>query len=123
MLSLIRALFLILGGHEQVAMENLALREQLEILQRSNPRPRIRTSDRLCWVCLQKVWKAWKWALVIVRPETVVDWQRRRFKRYWSRLSQHQNAVRVWSKNSILLRSMVKAAVASNGRIPECLRF
>jgi hypothetical protein len=29
----------------------------------------------------------------------------------------------VWSKNSILFRSMVKAAVASNGRISECLRF
>jgi len=37
-LSLIRALFLILGGHEQLALENLALREQLGIFQRNVPR-------------------------------------------------------------------------------------
>jgi len=29
----------------------------------------------------------------------------------------------VWSRNSIRVRSMGKAAVASNGRIHECLRF
>src|SRR3989449_2632613 len=38
-----------------------------------------RTTDRLFWVCLRKVWKEWKSAMVIVRPETVRDWQRRRF--------------------------------------------
>ena len=90
-LSLFRATFLIFGGHEQVALENLALREQLGILQRSGGRPKIRERNRLFWVCLQKVWKEWRSALVIVRPETVLAWQRRRFRRCWSRLSQHKN--------------------------------
>src|SRR6266446_2022122 len=90
-LSLFRMILLILGGYEQVALENLALREQLAIFQRSVPHPKIRPTDRLFWVCLRKVWKEWKSALVIVRPETVLDWQRRRFRRYWSQLSRHTN--------------------------------
>lgn len=30
----------------------------------------------LGWVCLSKIWPEWKSALVIVRPDTVLDWQR-----------------------------------------------
>ena len=56
-LAMFRAVFLILGGYEQVALENIALRQQLGIFQRSLRRPKIRPSDRLFWVCLRKVWK------------------------------------------------------------------
>lgn len=106
-------IFLICGGHEQVALENLALREQLEIFQRSVSHPKIREKDRLFWVCLQKVWKQWRSALVIVRPETVLDWQRRRFRRYWSQLSQHKNPGRPRTSSDIrkLVRTMAQANV------------
>jgi hypothetical protein len=67
-------ILLILGGYEQVALENLALREQLGIFQRSVLHAKIRPMDRLFGVCLRKVWKEWRSALVIVRPETVPDW-------------------------------------------------
>src|SRR5437867_104964 len=91
-LSLFRMILLILGGYEQIALENLALREQLAIFQRIVRHPKIRLMDGVFWVCLRKVWKDWKSVLVIVRlPETVLDWQRRRFRRYWCRLSQHTN--------------------------------
>src|SRR5712671_4957228 len=80
-LSLFRIIPLMLGGYEQVALENIALREQLAIFQRSVRRPKIRPTDRLFWLCLRKVWKEWKSALVIVRPETVLAWQRKRFRR------------------------------------------
>src|SRR5262244_1434758 len=86
-LIVLRTISLIFGGHEQVALENLALREQLGIFQRSVRHPKIRQKDRLFWVYLQKVWKQWRSELVIVRPETVLDWQRKRFKRYWCQLS------------------------------------
>src|SRR5437867_1033240 len=91
-LILFRTIFLVLGGYEQVALENLALREQLGIFQRSVPRPKIRQRDRLFWVCLQKVWKQWRSSLVIVQPDTVLDWQRWRFKRYWRQLSRRRSA-------------------------------
>src|SRR5436309_5894510 len=93
-LSLFRMIPMILGGYGQVALENLALREQLAIFQRSVRRPKIRATDRLFWVCLRKVWKEWKSALVIVRPETVLDWQRKRFRRYWSQLSRYYHESR-----------------------------
>ncbi len=103
---------LILGGYGQVALENLALREQLAIFQRSVRRPKIRPTDRLFWVCLRKVWKEWKSALVIVRPETVLDWQRKRFRRYWSRLSQHKNPGRPRTHADI--RKLVKTMAEAN---------
>src|SRR2546427_7574349 len=105
-LSLFRMILLILGGHVQVALENFALREQLAIFQRSVPHPKIRPTDRLFWVCLRKVWKEWKSALVIVRPETVLDWQRRRFRRYWSQLSRHTNPGR--PRTNADIRKLVK---------------
>jgi hypothetical protein len=104
---------LLLGGHTQVALENLALRQQLAIFQRSMHRPKIRPTDRLFWVCLRNVWKEWKSPLVIVRPETVLAWQRKCFRRYWSRLSQHKNPGRPWTHFGIrkLLKTMAEANV------------
>ena len=55
-----RTIFLVLCRYDQVALENLALREQLEIFQRSVRHPNIPQKDRLFWVCLRKVWKEWK---------------------------------------------------------------
>jgi putative transposase len=36
---------------------------------------------------LARVWAAWKQSLVIVTPDTVLRWQRRRFRKYWTQLS------------------------------------
>jgi hypothetical protein len=111
-LSFVRMIFLILGGCEQVALENLALREQLEIFRRSVRRPKFRQRDRLFWVCLRKVWKEWRSALVIVQPETVLDWQRKRFRRYSSQLSQHKNPGRPRTNRDI--RKLVKTMAEGN---------
>ncbi len=43
--------------------------------------------DRLFWVGLARVWTGWRQALVIVSPDTVLRWQRRRFREYWAQLS------------------------------------
>jgi hypothetical protein len=39
-----------------LVFENLALRHQLAVLQRTAPRPRLRTADRLSWVLLSRLW-------------------------------------------------------------------
>ncbi len=57
-------------------MENLALRQQRAVLQRSVSRPRLRPWDRLFWVWLSRWWSGWKDALAIVAPATVVGWHR-----------------------------------------------
>src|SRR5260370_665562 len=87
LLHLLRLLPFLCGGHRQLALENLALRQQLVVYKRTVPRPRLRTTDRLLWVGLAAVWAGWRQALVIVSPNTVLRWQRRRFREHWTKLS------------------------------------
>ena len=59
-------------------VEILALRHQLAVLQRRTAkRLGLRTADRLLWVTLSRLWAQWRRALVIVKPETVIAWQRK----------------------------------------------
>jgi putative transposase len=51
-------------------------------------RPVLTTSDRMFWCALAKMWGGWRDALMIVQPETVLRWQRERFRRFWAGLSQ-----------------------------------
>ena len=67
--------------------ENLALRHQLCVLHRSAKRSKIRLADRVLWSVLARIWSDWKNALVFVKPETVIRWQRKRFKEHWTKLS------------------------------------
>ena len=68
--------------------ENLALRHQLCVYQRSVKRPKVKPADRILWSLLAKAWTGWRDALVFVKPDTVVRWQRKRFKAHWRRLSE-----------------------------------
>ena len=44
----------------ELALENVALRHQLEVLSRSQRRPQLRPGDRLLWSWLSRVWPAWR---------------------------------------------------------------
>lgn len=66
----------------ELALENLALRQQLSVLQATR-RPLLTNVDRVFWAILRGRWSHWKRALVIVQPETVVRWHRQGFKLYW----------------------------------------
>ena len=79
-----------LRTHSELALENPALRQQLAVLNRRRRRPKLRKLDRLFWVLWSQSWERWKDALLIVKPETVLRWHRRRFASYWTRLS-HSN--------------------------------
>jgi hypothetical protein len=78
---------LLFGGYRQLAIENLALRQQLSVYKRTMMRPKLRTTDRLFWVALARVWAGWRQSLVIATPDTVLRWQRRRFREHWAKLS------------------------------------
>ena len=71
-------------------MENLALRHQIGVLTRAlgDRRPRFGSWDRALWVVLARRWEAWRYALAIVQPATVVRWHREGFKRFWARRSR-----------------------------------
>src|SRR5262245_35093087 len=87
MLRLLRLIPFFVGAHRQLALENLALRQQLAVYKRTMARPALRQTDRLFWVLLARLWTGWRQALVIVSPDTVLRWQRRRFRDYWANLS------------------------------------
>src|SRR6266705_756813 len=54
LLQLLRLLPFLCGGHRQLALENLALHQQLAVYKRTVPRPKLRTTDRLFWVVLAR---------------------------------------------------------------------
>ena len=77
-LGLLRAFLL---PRTALVAENLALRQQLAVLQVSVKRPRLRTRDRIFWVWLSRLWSGWgvadgrlKSAAPLASP---VGWRRR----------------------------------------------
>jgi hypothetical protein len=56
LLHLLRLLPFLCGGHRRLALENLALRQQLAVYKRTANRPKLQRSDRLVWVWLSRVW-------------------------------------------------------------------
>ena len=76
------------GGHRSLALENLALRQQLAMYRRARPKPAAQWADRMFWVGLRRLWLDSKSALVVVRPATVIDWHRRGLAWFWTRRSR-----------------------------------
>ena len=77
--------FSIFRSRAALELENLALRHQIGVLQRSaRKRPRLTSVDRLLWVSLSRVWSGWRSALAIVQPETVIAWHRAGFRLFWT---------------------------------------
>ena len=72
----------------ELMVENLALRQQLAVFKQKRSRPRLRLAERMFWVFLRQVWRNWANALIVVKPETVVGWQRQGFKLFWRWISR-----------------------------------
>ena len=87
LLSVYACLRMVLRERRDLALENLALRQQLAVLKRSQKRLKIKKQDRLFWIWLARTWAGWRGALIIVKPETVVGWHRKGFRAYWTKLS------------------------------------
>jgi len=71
--------------------ENALLRHQLVILRRGVKRPRCTPMDRALLVLLASHVRAWRQALAIVQPDTLLRWHRRLFRLVWRRRSQGDN--------------------------------
>ncbi len=67
----------------QLLAENAHLRQQLLVLQRSVKRPGMTPTDRALLVLLAGRARAWRQALLIVRPETLLRWHRAGFRSFW----------------------------------------
>jgi putative transposase len=80
----------LLKSRAALQLENVALRHQIGVLQRSaHKRLQLHNSDRLSWVGLSRVWSEWRSALVIVKPKTVITWHRKAFRLFWTWKVRH----------------------------------
>ena len=66
-----------------LALENVALRQQLGVLRRAVERPAVTDRDRLFWLALRRLHAGWEGTLAIVSPSTVLKWHRQGWTTYW----------------------------------------
>jgi hypothetical protein len=124
-LSLLGALRSALRTHVDLAIENLALRQQLASLRRTSSRPRLRNSDRAFWLVLSRLWSRWADVLVVVKPDTVVRWHRTGVRPFW-RWKSHSGSPSdggVSQENRRLIRQMAEANVGWGAPRGELLKL
>jgi len=111
LLSLLATLRSVLRVRTELALENLALRQQLAALRRSTPRPRLRPTDRAFWLLLSRIWSRWADALILVKPDTVVRWHRAGFRLFWRWKSRARSPAEsdVSAEVKTLIRQMAMA--------------
>jgi transposase InsO family protein len=90
-----------------LGLEILALRQQVAVLKRKRPRPRLNKLDRLFWLALRRFWSRWRDLLIVVRPETVVGWHRAGFRLFW-RLRSRGGGRRIDSDVFEIIRRMAR---------------
>jgi transposase InsO family protein len=71
----------------QLLAENLLLRQQLIVLNRSAKRPQFTAAERGLFVLLASKLQGWTEALLIIKPETVLRWHSQGFRLFWKRKS------------------------------------
>ena len=108
----LRSIGLICRGHRAVALENLALRQQLAAFTRTRKRPRLRPRDRFFWILLAKSWRDWRSALLMVQPDTVVRWHRQWLRRRWTERSRQKRPGR--PRTDAAIRTLVETMVSAN---------
>jgi putative transposase len=95
--------------------ENALLRQQLLVLRRGVQRPRCTPVDRALLVLLASRVRAWRQALLLVQPDTLLRWQRQRFRGFWRRKSQAAASARQ-PKISAEAIALIREMAAANRR-------
>src|SRR5690348_2172771 len=113
LLFVFRFVRLFVSGHQAVAIENAALRMQIAAFQRKRKRPLLTTLDRMFWITLGILWCEWRKPLLYVQPDTVVRWQRERFRRFWARLSKPRRRRRGRPRTAAELRRLIAQMIAA----------
>ncbi len=92
--------------------ENALLRQQLVVLQRSVKRAHCTPTDRALLVVLASRVRAWRPALLIVQPETLLRWHRQGFRLFWrwkSRAAVPRARPKVSPETIALIKEMAAA--------------
>ncbi len=102
---------LIFRSKQDIVLENLALRQQLAVQQRSIKRPKIKNTDRIFCVWLSRIWSDWRSSLIIVKPPIVIGWHKKGFKLYWKRKSGRVGRPNIDWELIKLIRRMQKPSI------------
>ncbi len=113
-LCIFRFFRLLLSGHQAVAIENAALRLQLAAFRRQRKRPVLTVVDRMFWIALRRLWSGWRRPLIYVQADTVVRWQRERFRRFWARLSKSDRRRRGRPATAAEICRLIERMAAAN---------
>jgi putative transposase len=107
----LRTLTFWLKQRRELALENLALRQQLALFNRNQKRLQLRRTDRLFWAWISRFWERWRESLIVVKPNTVVRWHRKGFALYWTWLSKRNCIGRPGTSREVreLIRKMAEA--------------
>jgi hypothetical protein len=88
MTSFARGLMSVLRSRAALLAENALLRQQVIVLRRAAPPPRLKARDRLAISAMTTVFPSLLAAVAIVRPETVLRWHRSFWRLLWRRRSR-----------------------------------
>ena len=100
-----------------LVLENLVLRQQLVVLKRKHPRPRLGPLDKLFWLAFRRFWPQWKEALVIVLPDTVVRVASIRFQTVLDNALQSAKTRGWWTEDFKRLRGLIFQMVAEESHL------
>ena len=94
-------------GKAELLAENALLRQQLIILRRQIKRPMYKKTDRLLLVLLARMVQAWKQALFLVQPETLLRGPRELFRLFWKQKSKvHARKLKLSLETISLIQEM-----------------
>ena len=95
MLDALRLVRVSLRSRCALAAENLFLRKQLALYVERNLKPRrAETPTKLTLVLLSRLF-AWRQALTIVKPDTLIRWHRQGFRLFWRWESKRRGRPRI----------------------------
>ena len=106
LLAFVQLAGLRLRSPRALAAESLFLRKQLALLQERRVKPH-RATDATRWVMATlSRWFDWRDALIVVKPDTLIGWHRKRFRLLWRRKSRPVGRPQITEELQQLIRMM-----------------
>ena len=83
----------------ELVAENALLRQQLIVLSRSVKHPKMTRTGRVLLVLLASRVRAWRKALLIIKPDTLLRWHREGFRLFWRHKSKTTTRSPRWPRS------------------------
>jgi len=92
-------------SRHQLELEIILLRQQLNILKRKTKNPKLVNSVRVFISIITRLLTSWRNSIIIVKPQTVINWHRKGFRLFW-RWKSRKKLGRPWI--SLEIRKLIR---------------